>query len=211
MDWWNPFSAECAELRTQLSPEECVERLKPLLLPWHRRLVVGVFAGPVGAHIQLAKPDDLAGVASRDGFQVRLAMAERARGGRNTLQTEATGRFIPSPDGTRIPIRFGLIRSVAVTLWPLIGVVTIVSGLGLGFVAFDLGGGIASILLLSISMMVLMLSLSLGLVWWLRHLTRDEASSLLRLLCAALDAEEVPPAGRAGADGRPRPARHGLA
>jgi hypothetical protein len=182
----NPFSVQEAELRTRLSPEECVERLKPLLLPWYKR---GTISGPFFS-VSLAKPDHLAGVASREGFRVRLAVPEGLpRGGSNSFQTEAVGRFIPTPEGTRIPIRFGLIRWLALAYWPLVAVLSVIctaAGAWMGSIF-----GLAYAIVVATIMLLCVPAGTIGVLWWGRHLARGEADSLIALLCAALEAREA--------------------
>lgn len=169
-----PWRAEHRLLQTRLTPEECRDRLTPL----------------VGSSWGGWSTCPLRGSVRADGFSVTKTINYR-----NSFQTEASGRFEANADGTHIRVRLAMSPFVVAFICLWIGIlgamcltylVTYGGLLTTGPLAelLDLANGVGGLA----GMMVL----GFGAQAFGRWVARNEADFLMGFLADTLDAHEVP-------------------
>src|SRR5258708_36040876 len=106
MSLGNPYAPRFVTLRSRLSPEECFRRLQPLTLPWLSIVLVVPWA--------FSKLPVMGWVWPR-GFAVRkLTVSFNVT---TPMQPEARAQFVVASDGTRMRVRLGVRRWVAIWIW----------------------------------------------------------------------------------------------
>ena len=172
----NPFGIERHRLVTRLTPEECRERLSALLATqkdqWR------ILGGPPPG-----RPLD--GTVRQDGFTLM-----RFTTGLQSFKTVASGRLVPTPDGTEITIRLGIHPIV-------LGFVAVFTLLVLSLVLVGLGGiapGNANQLFERLPPPLLLMLVAVpAMVAIGRYMARHDGAFLLGVLRDALEAEPPPP------------------
>ena len=171
----NPFGTERHRLVTRLSPEECRDRLSALLATQQDQW--RILGGPPPGR-------PLTGTMAEDRFSV-----SKFTTGRQSFKTFASGRLVPTPDGTEVTIRLGIHPIV-------LGFVALMTLLVLSFVLLDLVGmalrnpnqpqaSLNPVPLLMLGGLVAMVAIG-------RYMARHDGAYLLGVLRDALEAE--PPA-----------------
>jgi hypothetical protein len=101
-----PYSPKFLTLRTHLNSEECYRRLKPLTLPWLQSMLIIPWA---------FSKLPLMGWVYPTGFAVRkLTVSVNIS---TMMQPEAKAQFVIGPDGTRMRVRLGVRRWIAISSW----------------------------------------------------------------------------------------------
>jgi hypothetical protein len=169
----NPFAVRRRVLKTALDPATCEARLKARL------------EHPFAAFSAEERP--LSGWVARSGFAVR-----RVIGYRNPYQTEAVGRFVALPHGTRVDLQLGLTRwaRLGTALWGIWCLAFAAVG-----PALALQGGTPA----RLADVVVPAAFAAGFIVFQgmvialgRFLARHEEAFIVQLLKQALDAEETP-------------------
>jgi len=171
----NPFASKFVTLRTRLSPQECFARLQGATEPW----ISSVLVIPL---ITSRRP--LWGWVDPAWFAVRKRVLAR-----KGMQPEARARFSVSPGGTRMTVRLGFPRWIA-----------ILDALGFAYIALYLVGmGFLCRFMklqhcdrMFVFAIAFPLFLAVAQVLFPRRF-RDESEFLLAFLKETLEAEEVPP------------------
>ncbi len=170
----NPFAATCVTLRTRLSSQECFGRLRDATEPW----ISSIFVIPF---ITSRRP--LWGWVYAAWFAVR----KRVPG--NHMQPEARANFVAAPDGTRMTVRLGYPRWIAIL--DVLNLAYIVLFLvGMGF--------LCRYVKLQHCDRMFMFAIAFPLFLAVAPLLsqrrfREESEFLLAFLKQTLEAEEVPP------------------
>ena len=177
----NPYAPRFVTLRTRLSPEECFRRLQPLTLPGLSLVLVIPWA--------LSKLPVM-GWVRPTGFAVRkLTVSLNVS---TMMQPEARAQFVVAPDGTRMRVRLGVRRWIAISSW-----------IGLAYMIAFLEG--FTFLLCRFQpnprcngpftfIWPLVIPVTLELLAWLgaKQVIRDESAFLVNFLEQTLEAEEIP-------------------
>lgn len=177
----NPYLPRFVTLRTGLSPEECFHRLQPLTLPWLSIVLVIPWA---------FSKLPVMGWVWPTGFAVRkLTVSLNVS---TMMQPEARAQFVVAPDGTRMRVRLGVRRWIAISSWiGLAAMIIFLEGLTFLLCRFQpnprCNGPLTFI-------WPLVIPVTLGLLAWLgaKQVVRDESAFLVNFLKQTLEAEEIP-------------------
>jgi hypothetical protein len=168
----NPFVVEYQLFHTQLSPEQCQQRLRSRLVPW---FWMSSRVEPADGRVRtLERP--VAGSVSEEGFNIARTPWYLP------FKTVASGQFVARPDDTRIAVRLslGLISSLR----------------DIGFLALQiwLVGGLIGwqTVTSSIALTAVMLLYPIGEYLYGRWAARGDGAALLAFLEETLDGEELP-------------------
>jgi hypothetical protein len=176
----NPYVPTFVTLRTRLSPEECCRRLQPLTLPWISLVLVIPWA--------FSKLPVMGWVRST-GFAVRKVTVSPSIS--TMMQPEARAQFVVAPDGTRMRVRLGVRRWIAISSW-----------IGLAYMIIFLEGFIFLLCRFQPNprcdgpftfLWPLVIPVTLELLAWLgaKQVVRDESAFLVHFLEQTLEAEEI--------------------
>jgi hypothetical protein len=172
----NPFGIERHRLVTRLSPEECRARLGALLATqkdqWR------ILGGPPPGR-------PLLGTVTEGGFSV-----SRFTSGRQSFQTVARGRLVPTPHGTEVTIRLGVHPIVLGFVAVLTLLFLSVALVGLAGIA---QGNANQAQARFLPVFLLMLVGPPAMVVLGRFMARHDGAFLLGVLRDALEAEPPPP------------------
>jgi hypothetical protein len=160
---WNPWTRETRVLHSSLAPESCRERL---------RAETGSLWNPFSAWNRPVR-----GRVTEKGFWILKSIRYR-----NSFQTEASGRWLPEGNGTRIEMSLGMNRWVAVfmTLW-LVGVFAFSAAWWLSGAASEEAPRSTTPWVASFLPLV-MLAFGFGVIAFGRWLARNEARELIDFL-----------------------------
>jgi hypothetical protein len=170
----NPFSATFVTLRTRLSSQECFGRLREATEPWISRILVIPF---------LTSRRPLWGWVYPAWFAVR----RRVPG--DFMQPEARANFVAAPDGTRMAVRLGYPRWLAILDVFNLAYIALYL-VGMGFLCRHMKLQHCDRMFLFAIAFPLFLAIA-PLLFPRRF--REDSESLLAFLKQTLEAEEVPP------------------